>query len=102
MAINNTALTTVASSIYTSSGNTAVVTIHLCNYSAGNLVANVYAIPNGGTPGATNIIYSNVTITAYNTLVIDTEKFFLSNGESIRANVSANSSVTATVTSVRL
>jgi hypothetical protein len=100
MAIQNANVTTAASSIITSSGNTAIVTIHLCNYTASTITANLYLVPAGKTANATTIIYSNVSITSYNTLVIDKEKFILSNGDSLQANVNANVSLTATVSSI--
>lgn len=100
MAIKNTLLTPTPVSIYTSSGNNAVTTVHLCNYTASAVTANVYAVPNGGSAGNTTVIYSNVAITAYNTLIIDTEKFILSNGDALLAAVSASNSVNATVSSI--
>lgn len=101
MAINNTTLTNgAASSIYTSSGSSAITTVHLCNYTASTVYANVFLVPSGNTPGNNNVIYSNVSITAYNTLIIYAEKFILSNGDQIDANCSASNSVTATVSSI--
>lgn len=100
MAINNTALTTSAQSIYTSSGSSAITTIHLCNYSNAPVTANIYAVPSGGTASESTILYSNVSITAYNTLIIYQEKFILSNGDQIDANCSASDAVTATVSSI--
>lgn len=100
MAIKNTALTTVASSVFTSAGNSAITTIHLCNYTSGSITANIYAVPSGSSATATTLIYSNVSITAYNTLIVNTEKFILANGDAIYANVSANTAVTATVSSI--
>lgn len=102
MAINNTAVTTVPASVYTNtSGTSAITTIHLCNYTGGNLTANVYAVPAGGSANTSTILYSNVSITAYNTLIIYQEKFILSNaGDAIYVNCSANSAITATVSSI--
>ena len=100
MAIQNTTLTTTASSIYTSSGNTVITTIHLCNSTGTAVQANVYAVPSGGVANGTTVIYGNVTISAYNTLIIYQEKFVLGNGDIIAANASAGTSVTATVSSI--
>jgi hypothetical protein len=101
MAILNTALTTTASPIYVSSGNNAITTIHLCNYTGSSVQANIYVAPStGNVANSTTVIYGNVTISAYNTLIIYQEKFLLANGDTIYANVSAGSSVTATVSSL--
>lgn len=101
MAIQNTALTATATPIYVSSGNSAVTTVHLCNYSGSAVQANVYLAPStGNVANGTTVIYGNVTITAYNTLIIYQEKFVMANGDTIYANVSASDSVTATVSSM--
>ena len=100
MSIRNANVTTVASQIYTSTGNSAVLTIHLCNYSGSAVTANVFVVPNGSTANLLNIIYANTTITSQNTLITSTEKFILGNGDSVYANVSANVSVAATISYV--
>lgn len=101
MAIKNTALTTTASPIYVSAGNSAVTTIHLCNYTGSSVQANVYLAPStGNVANNTTVIYGNVTISAYNTLIIYQEKFVLTDQDTIYANVSAANSVTATVSSL--
>lgn len=101
MAILNTALTTTAAPIFVSSGNSAISTIHLCNYTASPVTANVYVAPStGNVANSTTVVYGNVTISAYNTLIIYQEKFVLANGDTIYANVSSGSSVTATVSAI--
>ena len=101
MAILNTALSTGnAANIYASSGSSAITTIHLCNYTATNAYANLYLVPSGGTAGNSNIIYSNVSVTAYNTLIVYAEKFILSDGDTIKGNCSATNTITATVSSI--
>jgi hypothetical protein len=97
MAIINSNVTTVASSIYTSAGNSASTVLHFCNYTNNNATANVWLVPSGKLANSSTIIYSNVTMTAFNTLVVDTEKIIFANGDAIYANCSANLSVTATV-----
>jgi hypothetical protein len=97
MSIINTALTTTAANIYVSSGNSATTVLHFCNYANLGATANVWVVPAGLTANSGTIIYSNVLLTAQNTLVVDTEKLILSNGDAIVANVSINGSVTATV-----
>jgi hypothetical protein len=101
MAIKSANVTTVASPIFVSSGNTAITTIHLCNYSSSSVQANVYVAPStGNVANNTTIIYGNVTIAAYNTLIIYQEKFVLASGDTIYANVSANLAVTGTISSI--
>jgi choline kinase len=98
MAILNNAVTTTASPIYVSSGNNAITTIHLCNYSANPVQANIYLAPStSNVANNSTVIYGNVTISAYNTLIIYQEKFVMANGDTIYANVSTNSAVNSTV-----
>ena len=97
MAITNANVTTVASAIYTSTNNSATTVMHFCNYTNNSATANVWLVPAGKQANSSTIMYSNVTMTAFNTLVVDTEKIILANGDAIYANASANLSVTATV-----
>ena len=93
-------VTTSAASVYTSVGNTAITFLSLCNYSAGNVVANVFVVPSGNSAGNTNIILSTLNITVGDTyqLYAGAEKLLLANGDSVQVNASANNSIT-TVTS---
>jgi len=49
-----------------------------------------------------NIIYSNVAITASDTMVLDKEKMILNNGDALYANASANSVVVTTIGYIKL
>jgi len=100
MAIVNANVTTIASPVYTSSGNTVITTVHLCNYSGSTVQANVYVVPSGFVANALTTIYGNVSITPYNTLIIYQEKLVLQNGDAVYANVSANVSVSATTSAI--
>jgi hypothetical protein len=99
MSITNTALTTgAAATVYTSSGNSVVSTMHICNITNAAQSVNVYVVPSGTIANSVNIIYSNVSIAAYNTYVVDKEKFVLANGDSIRANCNTASALSVSVT----
>lgn len=93
-------VTTTVSNIYASTGNTVMSVTYLCNYSASPVQVNLFAVTNGSAVSNTNKIYSNVTITAGDTLVIETEKIIFGNGDSLRANASADGAVSATVSYV--
>jgi hypothetical protein len=99
MSITNTALSNgAATSVYTSSGNSVVSTMHICNFTNAAQSVNVYIVPGGTIANTTNIIYSNVSVAAYNTLVVDKEKFVLANGDSLQANCNSASSVSVSIT----
>jgi hypothetical protein len=97
MALTNTQLTTVISNIHVSSGNTVVSAMYFCNYSASTVNFNLYAVPSGSSDGTSTIIYSSIQLAASDTYVIDWEKLVLGNGDTLRANVTANTAVTSTV-----
>lgn len=100
MALSQTTLTTVAGAIFTSTGNSAVTTMYLCNYSATDRNVTIYLVQSGALPSNTNIIYKDVSIAAGDTYIIDTERLVLSDGDAVEALASANSSITMTVSYV--
>lgn len=86
MGIRNTTLTGSSGSVLTSSGGeTAIVSTYFCNPTAANVEVTVYAVASGDSAGVTNKIYSNLTVTANDTYVLDTEKIILSDGDAIHA-----------------
>jgi hypothetical protein len=93
-------VTTSAGNIYTSSGNTAITFLSFTNYSAGNVVANVWVVPSGDIVANNNIILSQLLITANDTyqLYAGSEKLLLGPGDAIQVDASANNAIT-TVTS---
>ena len=93
-------ITTAASNAYVSTGNTAITFLSLTNYSASNVIANVFVVPSGSTAGNLNLVLSQIEIATLDTyqLYAGGEKLLLSNGDSVQANANANNSIT-TVTS---
>ena len=93
-------ITTVASNAYVSTGNTAITFLSLTNYSASNVIANVFVVPSGNTAGNLNLVLSQIEIATLDTyqLYAGGEKLLLSNGDSVQANANTNNSIT-TVTS---
>ncbi len=89
-------LSTSVSNVYVSNGNSAITFLSLCNYSAGNVVANVFVVANGDSAGNTNIVLSNLLITAGDTyqFYAGGEKLLMSNGDSVQADANANNSIT--------
>ena len=78
----------IAGNAYVSSGNTAITWLSFCNHTAGNVIANIYVVPSGGTANVTNQILANLLITAGDTyqLYSAAEKILLGNGDSVQAN----------------
>jgi len=93
MTIATYSVTTATGNAYTSSGNTAITSLTLCNWSAGNITANLFVVPSGGSAGTSNQMLYSLLINSGDTYQIYSaaEKIVLANGDSIRVNASANS-----------
>ena len=99
MPIQNGNVTTVANDMYVSSGQSAITWLSLTNYTAANVTANVYVVPNGDSAGNLNLILSSLELTPNDTYQIynSGEKLLLNTGDKIVANASANNSVSTTI-----
>jgi len=99
MTIQIANVTTSTSNAYVSTGNTAITFMSLCNYSAGNVTANVYVVPSGDSVGNLNMILASISLTTLDTyqLYAGGEKILLGNGDTIQVDADADNSVTAVV-----
>jgi len=93
MSITTSSVTTAGGNVYTSSGNTVITWLSICNTTAGNVTANVHVLASGATANTMNTIISNVLITAGDTLQVymGNEKLLLDNAGAIYAVSNANS-----------
>jgi hypothetical protein len=96
MTIATATLTTTAANVYISSGNNAITSVTLCNWSPGNVTANLFVVPSGSSAGTGTIALSSILLTSGDTyqLYAAAEKLLLSNGDTLQANASANTSIT--------
>lgn len=102
MAIQNRTLTTSYSAVYTSVGDTATTVIYLCNTSSSTVTFNLCVVPDGGSPGASNLVYADQLLAAKDTYIIDLEKLILEDGDSIQAKDDTGSVTTVTVSYVSI
>lgn len=112
MAITSTQLTgttiTVPSTVYTSSSTNAITTIALCNTGAVTITdesvntcnVNVYLVKSGDTADVDNLIVSNLTIPAGETVFFSDEKFILENNDTVQIGTSAANLITATISTL--
>lgn len=101
MALAQGQLSNTAGTIYTSTGNSAVTTMYICNPTAGAETFWVYLTATAGTSAAdSNTIYSNVQVAAGDTYIIDTERLVLGNGETVKAKAGNASVLTMTISYV--
>ena len=100
MAVTTANVTTTGTTVYTSSGNSAVTFSTLTNYSASGVTVDVHVVPNGDAAGNLNLIIANLSITAEDThqVYAGGEKLLLENGDTIVVTASADNSI-ASVTS---
>jgi len=99
MTIATANVTSSAANVYASTGNTVVTFLSLCNYTASNVQANVWVVPSGGSVGNLTAVIANIEIAAQDTyqFYVGNEKLILASNDSIRANASANNSISAVV-----
>jgi hypothetical protein len=92
MTIATANVTSAGNTVYTSTGNTAITFLSLCNYGASNVTANVFVVPSGGTAGNTNITIASLSLVTLDTyqLYVGGEKLLLGNGDTVQVSSSAN------------
>jgi hypothetical protein len=102
MTIQVANVTSLGDTVYTSTGNTAITFLSLCNYNSNTVTANVYVVPVGGSADNTNIILANLSLTGEDTyqLYAGGEKLLLGNGDfvSVQANANTVTAVTSFTT----
>lgn len=99
MSIQTSNVTTSVGNVYVSTGNTAVTFLSLCNFAAGNVLANVHIVPSGDTASNTNLVLSSIEISSKDTyqFYVGNEKLLLNNGDSVQVNANAVSSLNTVV-----
>lgn len=89
MSIQNATVTespTAAGNLFVSSGDNAITTLYLCNQTVNNITCNLFLVNTGFDANSINKVYSNVIIAAGDTLILETERIILADGDSVRAN----------------
>ena len=68
---------------YTATAETAVTVIYITNKTDGDGTVDVYVTPTGVSATANHLVYSQLTIKARDTYILDTEKMILETGAKI-------------------
>lgn len=102
MSIQSKALDTSVSSIYTANGadGNVVSVAYFCNRSGSTTSFTLHLVPTGESATANNVVYSNKTITAGDTYILELEKIILGNGDSLQASANIADAVVATVSTL--
>ena len=96
------AIGTSATTVYTSSGTTAITCMFFMNDNASARTLSLHVVQSGGSVSSTNQIVKSITIDPADSYVINLEKFVLSNGDTIQGIASVGSSIFPTVSSVTI
>ena len=84
MAITNyQVVTNYDNAAYTATAETAVTVIYITNKTDGAGTIDIYVVPNGGSVGEPFKVYTQLTIPARDTYILDTEKMILETGAKI-------------------
>jgi hypothetical protein len=84
MAITNYQVgTSYSTAAYEALAETAVTVIYITNKTDGDGTVDIYVVPNGGSVGEPFKIYTELTIKARDTYILDTEKLILETGARI-------------------
>ena len=84
MAITNFQVGTgTGTAAFEATADTAVTVIYITNKTDGDGTVDVYVVPNGASVSANHLIYSQLTVKARDTYIIDTEKMILETGAKI-------------------
>lgn len=108
MALTSTQLTDAFTSIYTSTNDSAVTVVYLCNATSSTVFVTVCLVPRLAIANdQLNVIYYNIPIASNDTYIIDTEKIILEHGDSIQAKIHSGyvlntTKVIATVSSIAI
>ena len=99
MAISTTQVNDSATTVYTSSNNSALTFVSFTNYTASAVTLTVNIVPSGDSVGNVNIVTNTLEVAANDTyqLYCNSEKLLLENGDFVSATANVASSVNCLV-----
>ena len=99
MALATTLVGNTATTVYTSSGDSAITFASFTNYSGSSATISVHVVPSGDSASDTNIVIKDYSLNAADThqLYASGEKVLMSNGDTLVATGSAATTFNAVV-----
>lgn len=98
MAITQTQLGATSGAVYTSSGNSMIITMYVCNTDSVSRTFSLWVVKSGDSADDTTLIYKDVNVPAGDTYVIPSdEKLELANADAIHGIAAAATVLTMTV-----
>lgn len=97
MSITTTAVLATPTTVYTSSGESVVTFLSLCNYDTVTRAVDIHVVPSGGSADDSNIFISALDVVADDTYIAyqGSEKLILGDGDFIAVTAAAATAVTA-------
>lgn len=104
MAINTQNIGATITTVYTSSGDSALTFLSLCNHSGSALTCNIHIVPDGDSPTVDNLLIQDLEIIAGDTFILyhGGEKLILGNNDTVQVDATASNAVSAVVSYVGL
>lgn len=104
MTIATTDVGNSATTIFTSSGNTAITFASFCNFSASAVSITIHVVPNGESVGNSTTAIKDLVINGTDTyqLYDGPEKLLLANGDIISCTANTASAITSIVSSTAI
>jgi hypothetical protein len=104
MAITTVNVNTSNTTVYTSTNDTAVTFMSLCNHTGSSVTVDVNIVPNGVGVSDSNIFLDTLTITGGDTYVLYSggEKILFNNGDFISVIAGTASAITAITSYVEI
>lgn len=98
MTIAKASILTSATTAYTSSGSTAITSMFICNFDTTNdCHVTVYLVPSGDSADDTTTIFKQLNIEAGDTYIFNTERFLLSNGDTVKMTAETNGDLSSMI-----
>ena len=83
----------------TATESKAITCVYLCNVTTGPVTVNVYVVPAGANYVDCKV-YNNLPITSEDTVILDSERMVLGNGDAIWADCTVTNGVVMTISSM--
>ena len=99
MAIETNLVGNTATTVYTSSGDSAVTYISLTNYTGSAVSVDLHVVPDGDSVGNVNLVAKALTVDATDTyfLYSSGEKLLLGNADTIVATANTASAINSVI-----
>ena len=86
-----------ATTVYTSSGDSAITSMFFCNTDSTDIDITVYIVPNAQTLGDEHTIMKELTVNATDTFAFGSERILLGAGDPVQAFASTTNKISVVI-----